>query len=212
MGRPKKSKYQLEGEWINSEEDKEANKLFTDYLEANHFDRQSDVELLKRLVFAVMFSKRLEKEITKKFIDAEGSDTKASTNYQLNNAYTNSLKQIMDLQKELGMLGDKSKTNPLEYIFRLLKKFKLWKENNQDGREITCCHCAKIMFLNIRTDRYEAKKHPYFIGKILGNPEVWRWYKEGKITKEEFAKAFNTSTFYIDWIEEQLSQGKLKQK
>jgi len=217
MGRPKKPKYTLEGSWVDKNEEKEANKLFTVILKTNHFDRDSDIELLKRLVFAIMNSIRIEKEITGKYITAKTPDSDGNLNVKtspinrmLNATYNESLKQILDLQKQLGMLGDKSKTNPLQYIFRLMKKFKRWKEDNQDGRKCTCPFCSEVFFLNIRTDKYESMKHPYFIGKILGNPEIWKWYKAGMITKTQFAIAFNTSEFYIDWLEEQIEQKKIK--
>lgn len=203
-GRPKKSQFELEGNWLNDEEAKEANKIYESYLKANHFDSVNDKELLKRLVFAIINSKRIEKELTSKYLAGKEDPKRMKVSTHLNKAYNDSLSQIMDIQKQLGIIGDKDKQNPLKHIFKLMKKFKKWKEENQDGRTVVCPFCKKLFFLNIRTDKYEAMKHPYFHGKILGNKNLWKLYKQGKIDKKELAEVLNTSVFYIDWLEEKI--------
>lgn len=194
-----KKAFSLEGNWINKTEKNKAEALFNNYIEEFHFDNSSQIELLKKLVFEEIYANRIEVEIKKRFDD---KDQEYPVNKTLTDSYNNIVDKILYIKKQLGMVEEKNKTNPLEYIQRLFKKFKVWKENNVEGRGVTCCWCKKKFFLNIRTDKYEAQKHPYFTGRILNNPVLWKIYKEGRITKEELANALETSTFYIDFIDE----------
>ncbi len=77
-------------------------------------------------------------------------------------------------------------------------------EENQGSRILSCPHCSKTIMLKIRTKAWEALKHPFFQDKILGNKELWKVFKEGKITKEEQAKILGVTPQYIDWLEEKI--------
>lgn len=57
-----------------------------------------------------------------------------------------------------------------------------------------------MVLLKIRTDKYDAIKHPFFRDRILTNEHLLKIYKEGKITKEDVAKVLGTSNDYVDFI------------
>jgi len=58
--------------------------------------------------------------------------------------------------------------------------------------------------LKIRTEAWEALKHPFFKDRILANKHLWKCYKEGKITKEDVAEILGCSPDYIEWLEKHL--------
>ena len=207
MARPRKPKYKLELDnenWLDSKEKDEANKLFNDYLKNNHFEA-SDIILLRRLIFAIINSKRIEKELTSQFKAGTEDPRRMKVSTALNRAYNESINEIVTIQKQLGLLGDKSKGNPLEFIFNLFRKAKKWREENL-GRDIDCPFCKQKIYLMIRTDKYKAIKHPFFgKNKILFNITLWKLYKNNRITKKEFADTLNTSELYIDWLDEQIA-------
>lgn len=209
-GRPKKPKYKLElaNNWLDVKEKDKANKLFNDFLNNNHFDVESDIQLLRRLVFAIINSQRIEEELTAQFKAGKENPKRAKVNTFLNKVYSAGLNEIVEIEKHLGMLGDKNRVNPLKFIFSLFEKARRWREENIEGRSIVCPFCQKMFFLQIRTDKYKAIKHPFIFGKtkILFNEELWKLYINKKITKKEIANILNTSEFYIEWIEEQMDK------
>ena len=76
------------------------------------------------------------------------------------------LEQILKLKNSLALIqSDKPKSDAFKTLDVLKKKFKVWRENNQASRTITCPHCSKMIMLKIRADKWEAEKHPYFKDK-----------------------------------------------
>ena len=60
--------------------------------------------------------------------------------------------------------------------------------------------------LKIRTEAWEALKHPFFQDKLLANRPLWKLYKDKKITKEDVANVLGCSAQYIDWLEKKIYQ------
>jgi DNA-directed RNA polymerase subunit RPC12/RpoP len=81
-------------------------------------------------------------------------------------------------------------------------KFRRWLDENQASRYIVCPHCSKSILLKIRTEAWEAQKHPFFRDRILGNAHLIELYKQNKLTKEDLAKIFETSPDYVVWLVE----------
>jgi hypothetical protein len=57
-----------------------------------------------------------------------------------------------------------------------------------------------MVMLKMRTEAWEAQKHPYFKDRLLGNEQLIRLYKLGKLTKEDVASVLGTSPDYTDWL------------
>jgi len=199
-----KAKYTLGGNWLDKEEETKANERFQSYLNSHSFTDISDIELLRKVVYLEILADRIEKNINSTY----GAD-KAVQKWQTD-AYNNALNQSINLKKKLGILGDKGKVNPLEYLFKLFKKFKIWLAENSEGREVDCCFCGKKLFLKIRTDKYEPIPHPYvkkvkIRGAIIANNELWEAFKSQKpLTREKMAKILEVSPLYIDWLEKEI--------
>jgi len=110
--------------------------------------------------------------------------------------------QTLTLREKLGWFKDQQSVSPLKHLQDLEKKFKLWMDENKGSREVVCPFCAKLFFLKIRADIYEAYKSPFFKDKILMNKPLWDVYLAGKITKEEHAKILGVAPDYIDFLAE----------
>ena len=197
--------YKFKGVGLSLEEKKSANKRFNEYKANYHIDNYSDVQLLEDLVYRETkqdsYKQKLEdinKELTK-----EGSVTNLIPKAILS-AFDSNLEQILILKEKLGLFAEKKDEDEFKAFQILEKKFDVWKENHIEERKVTCPFCSQIFFLNIRTDKYKESNLKLFKNKVLCNEHLWKCYKEGKITKEDFALILNVSVQQIDWLEEKI--------
>ena len=114
------------------------------------------------------------------------------------------LEQILILKDKLGLFETRQNNDGYLAIARLKEKFKKWLENNQASRTIRCPHCSQMILLKIKTEAWEALKHPFFRDLIFGNKPLWKLYKGEKITKEETAEILGVAPDYIDWLEKKI--------
>lgn len=64
-----------------------------------------------------------------------------------------------------------------------------------------CPYCGKVILLKIRTNIWEAQKHPFFQDRILGNEKLIRLYKIGRLSADEVAEVLETSSDYVkNWL------------
>ena len=193
------SNYKFDGEGLTEYERKWGKKLFDSYVDIYpHLNKLSDLQLLEQLVFHEALHKRYRKKIG---TYAEGN-TKVIVPAPLSKSLHENLHEIYDLKEKLGMMEDKQKLDVYQDWDALKKKFALWREKNQGSRKVTCPFCSEIFFLMIRTDKYEEKKFPFFQDKILCNKKLHVIYKEGRITKEEYAEILGVSEDFPDWLDE----------
>ena len=119
--------------------------------------------------------------------------------------------KILDLKKKLGLF-DRSEADEKTNFQLMLKKFQIWKDNNQACRESKCRHCGKINLHTIKMDIYESRKHPFFKDTYIDNAEAWKLFRAGTINKLELAKILlgpeTTLTDYIDWLIDKKSRTK----
>ena len=60
-----------------------------------------------------------------------------------------------------------------------------------------------MTLLKIRTDQYDAEKHPFFEDRILCNEHLMKLYAEKTITAEDVAKVLESSVDYVNpWLVE----------
>lgn len=188
-------------EWVGltPEEEKIATKSFKSYKSCNHIERTSEIEDLKNLIFCEVLLRRMQIKLGV----FEKKNEFATKN--MVDSYNNVQSQILNLKQKLGLLEKKKESNFFNYIQLVLKKFRIWKEENLNETQVTCPHCSKIIFLNIKTSIYNALKHPFFLGKIVANKELWKVYKSKEVlTKKNIANIFGTSEDYISWLEEKI--------
>jgi len=210
---PNKESYKFQGIGLNRIEKNKGKKKFEQYQHQYHITSLADLELLEDLVFREMLQIRYKQKIEDLEDDIKKASPKGTTNQNkgqiapksLTYALDTNLERILTLRDKLGMYEDKKQNDPFTYIQILKKKFELWKkEVGQASRSFPCPFCEKMIILNIRTDIYDAKKHPFFRDKTLYNQKLWEVYKKGKITKQEIADILNVHTDYVDWLKKKI--------
>jgi DNA-directed RNA polymerase subunit RPC12/RpoP len=187
----------IEGMFIDKDEKKEAEKFLRKYLNTYSIETVAERNTLKQLVFLEVFNNRIQRELNNYYKEEQPVPPKTVESLHSN------LNQINNLKTKLGLSADKKDKSLSEGygIFdTMLKKWKIWREENQGSRTLCCPHCGKMVLLKIRTDAWEALKHPFFKDRILANPYLMELYKEGKITKHDVARVLGTSLDYIDWL------------
>lgn len=76
-----------------------------------------------------------------------------------------------------------------------------------------CPHCSKQILLRIRTEVWEAQKHPYFKDRILYNEHLLRLYLAGILSAEDIGEILGITKEkdYLEWlIEKWITRPELK--
>ena len=207
--RRRDDEFNLENVFTDKKELKLARSLLEKYLREYSIENVSDKNTLIQLIDLEIIHFRLRDELNHFHI------TSNSVPVKLVDVIHNNLSKIVELKNSLGLIRSKEneqRTDAYNFIQTLFKKAKIWREQNQVSRTlyypVVCKNCntmwSEPLLLKMRTDKYDAQKHPYFKDRILYNKTWVRLYKEGKLTKNELAKVFETSEDYIDWVIEKL--------
>ncbi len=192
-------------------EKRRAEQKFKTYKEIYHIDSLSDLQLLESLIYREILQERtreqIKSDVKKKAKKDNGeieSDGLRPLSARLMKVLNENEEHILILKEKLGLFEDKKVKDPFKHIQILKKKFKKWREENQGSRTLICPFCSKMVMLKIRTKSWEALKHPFFKDRILANVQLWKLFREGKITKDDIAKVLGCSSDYIDWLEEKI--------
>ena len=196
----------VEGQFENKDEAKEARALAKKYFSDYTFEFISDKNALKQLIFLEVLNKRIQKMLNDFYKDS------ASVPIQMLDGLHKNITQITSLKESLGLTKDgkeEGKSDALTAIDTLKRKFKKWREENNGSRTVICPECSKMILLKMRTDMWETQKHPYFIDRFLGNKELFRLLEIGRLTRKEVADILQTSQDYIDWIVNKLQPNRV---
>jgi DNA-directed RNA polymerase subunit RPC12/RpoP len=203
MGRKKKTQTFI-GTGLTTEEIKWGKKRFDNYKENYHIEQLSDLQLLEELVYREALQERYKKRIAEVDKKNEESKGKKHSSSHIVNSLNENLEQILLLKDKLGLFEARQNDEGYTALARLKKKFKKWLEENQGSRTFRCPHCSQMIMLKIRTEAWEAMKHPFFKDLILSNKSLWNLYKEGKITKKDVSDVLGVSPDYVDWLEDKI--------
>jgi len=179
------------------DEKRERDKKLEEYVSQYHLTSLGELDQLKKLVNLEIIYKRLENKLTAATMSNLSETNEISSLTKMIVEIGNT---IQTLRKSLGLMEERKVNDAFEYVKKLKDKFKRWKEENQATRSLTCPYCSKMILLNLRTDAWETKKHPFFKDKIYYNEHLLRLYLAKKITKQDVAKVLGTSDFYADWL------------
>jgi hypothetical protein len=201
MSKKKDINYKFIGEGLSAKEKHWAEERFYEYVENYpHINNLSSFSLLEELLFLECDRSRIKKKIKSLQQKTKSEDFTLPTTFQ--KALQDNLSDSLKLQEQLGLKEDPKALDAFKYIEELKDKFDLWKAENQASRQVTCPFCSKLFYLNIRTDKYEAKKYPFFEDKLLFNKPLWQLYKEKRLTAKEVSQILGTSVDYVEWLEE----------
>lgn len=199
-------KYEFQGVGLTRQEIYVGKKKFEDYCNHYHIESYSDCQLLEELIYREIMQERLKNQ--QLGIEAKALEKKKEAKIPRNLVETmnENFHSIMEIKEKLGMFENKDGQDGFDYIQKLKEKFRKWCEENQGSRSLVCPHCSKMILLKIRTEAWEAQKHPFFKDKLLANKKLWKLYKEGKITKQDIAEILGCSDRYVDWLEKKIYQ------
>jgi hypothetical protein len=187
---------EMDALFLNKTEKKSAKVLLDKYLSDYSVETISDKNTLKQLVYLEILNNRLQT-----ILNSHHENDK-TVPLQLVDSIHKNINEINTLKDKLGLsVGKDQQGNSVYSIIEMYKrKFKKWREDNQASRFVPCKHCGKNTLLKIRTEAWEAEKHPFFKDKLLFNEELVRLYVEGTLTKDNLSKILGTSKDYIDWL------------
>jgi len=188
----KEEQYELDFDWSSPAEKKLAEKLFKDYLKSAYIQSQNQLNSLKDLVFIDVQKENVKKLIT----DEIRKDRNPSR------AMYDTLQSLIDKSESLKeKLFGSNQEDDYTALQVLMKKFKIWRGENQGTRTIICPYCSNVVLLKIRTDKYDASKHPFFKDRVLTNQAMMEDYINGLITVEQIARYLECAPDYIEhWI------------
>lgn len=196
----------VEGQFEDKDEAKEARSLAKKYFTDYTFEFISDKNAIKQLIFLEVLNKRIQKMLNDFHRDSQAVPMQMLEGLHRNITQITTLKESLGLTKE-GQ--EEGKSDALTALDTLKRKFKKWREENNGSRTIMCPECSKIVLLKMRTDMWEAQKHPYFIDRFLGNKQLFKLIEQGRLTRKEVADILETSQDYIDWIMKKLQPNAL---
>jgi DNA-directed RNA polymerase subunit RPC12/RpoP len=196
------AEYVFQGIGLTAQEKRVAKKNFNAYKKRYHIEAFSDFTLLEDLVYRETLQRRYKMQ-AKKIADLKDKKVKGANVVpsHIMEAMNENEKHMLELKKSLGLFEEKNQKDPYQYIQMLKRKFEKWRKENQGSRTLICPHCSEMVLLKIRTEAWEAQKHPFFKDRILANEHLWKLYKEGKLTQDDVAKILGTAKDYTTWLE-----------
>ncbi len=183
--------------FTNRKEIKRARILLEKYLEDYTIESISDKNTLKEVIYLEIVQQRLQEKLNEYY----DKDSKAVPIQLVETIHKNS-EAILKLKTSLGLNREKEQRSSVDILSIMKVRFKPWLRQNQASRTLLCPHegCGQMIMLKIRTEEWEAQKHPFFKDRILGNVHLVKLYQNRIITKEDVAKILEASDDYVDWL------------
>jgi hypothetical protein len=183
------------GIFSDKKEKKLAKELLRKYIEDYTIETVSDRNTLKDIIYLEMVNLRIQNKLN------ELSDKDNAVPTAMVEVIHSNIEALTKLKTTLGIVHKANdKRDGYDELDKLKKKFKIWRENNQGTRTMVCPHCGKMVMLKIRTEAWEAQRHPFFKDRVLANKHLILLYRTNKITKEDVAKVLEVSPDYVDWL------------
>jgi ribosomal protein L37AE/L43A len=179
----------------NKEEQKLAKELVAKYLDDYTIETISEKNTLKEIIYLEVVQARLQYKLN------EFHDTNKALPTTLIQTIHQNSDAIIRLKATLGLNKSSQKTeDTFDVLEHLKKRFRRYRDENQASRTLICPHCMKSVLLKIKTDIWEAQKHPFFKDRILYNKKVMDLYKQGTITRQDVADILECSADYANWV------------
>jgi len=192
------------GNFIDAKEKELAKKIFKNYLSKLDFENTSDLSTLSMLVFNEVLSNRVQKSIN----EFTSKDGKSYISDKLLKAHTDLINEILKLKVKLGIDRETAKQDEMTALQLLKKRFASWVLENRSECTIAipyeCSGCGKqdvkIVLLRKRVSDFESVDHPWFQGRFYINAYLIQMVEDGKMTREDCAKAHKVSVDHIDFV------------
>jgi len=184
------------GNFVDEEEKKKARTLFEKYLEKIDFDNFSELSTLSMLVYNEILVDRIQKTINQTIDD---KTKKSYISEKLVNSLHDVENQILELKIKLG-IDKKDEQSSFDAFQESKRRFnEYWKENKNEF-VCTCAKCGNLLLLRRRVTDFEVLVHGSFSGRFWYNQVAIDMIESGKLSKEDYAKIFQTSVDYVNWV------------
>ena len=180
-------------------ERKTARNLYGKYMADYAIETVSDTNTLGEIIYLEVIQTRLQGKLNQMY----DSESKAVPAGLVDIIHKNS-DAILKLKNSLGLNKAKESKGFLDRYQQLMRRAKQWQSDNQASRTIKCPSCLDFILLRVRTEAWEAQKHPFFKDTILYNKALFeKYYKKPVIVDEDFiAEVLETSSDYVRWVKE----------
>jgi hypothetical protein len=192
------------GNFIDDTEKKLAKKIFEGYLGKLDYENPSDLSTLSMLIFNEVLSNRVQKSIN----ECTSKDGKSYISDKLLKAHTDLINEILKLKVKLGIDRESKQDDEMTALQLLKKRFASWVLENRDECTMAipfeCSGCGKqdvkMVLLRKRVKDFESVDHPWFQGRFYINAYLIQMVEDGKMTREDCAKAHKVSVDHIDFV------------
>lgn len=191
----------LKVDWVGltKDEEKTADKLYANYINAHHIEGFNDLEDLKTLVFNTI----LENRIKKSMFDLE-EDSKIPNKFIID-SMKDIQKQNLDLKNKLG-LNKSKKLGWLDFWGNLCEKMNTHAVHNRGAFTFKCPdpNCGKMCLLLKKVEDYNTFEWECFRGTDIYSEELMKFIDEKLINFERAAKVFGVSPEYLEGMYEKI--------
>ena len=184
--------FSISNQFIDEKEKKRAQDLLIEYKENFTIENVSEKGNLHNLIFMKILINRMQNSINKihkagKAVPPQEIDTLNKT-----------LDKVAQLEKELNIGGEDRDSFNINK--KVMKKQKIWRDENQASRYRVCPACGESILWKIRIEAWEMQKHPFFKDRILGNTHLIKLYNEKKITARDVSNILEVGQDYVAWL------------
>jgi len=192
-----------EGNFISQEEKKLAKSLFDGFLKTHEFESLSDLNTLSMLIFNMVVLGRIQVSLN----ECSTKDGGAYIPDKLIKSMHEVETRIDELKIKLGIDRKDQQEDEMTALQLLKRRFAEHIQLNRNEFSIAvpfkCPSCqhedVKMVLLRRRVADFEALDNPHFAGRFWMNEEAIKLVKSGVLTKEQYAKIFSTSIYFVDY-------------
>lgn len=185
----------IESMFLKDEEKTLSTQILKKYLKDYSMETVSEKQDIRQLIYCEVLHVRLQEALNELQKDAHVIPDKLVKTLHEN------LEQIVSLKEKLKIKsGVKNETvkDGYGYLQMMMRKYKVWLQNNQATRHMMCPYCVKPIMMIIDPRAWIALKHPFFKDRILGNETLIKVYKEQRpLTVEDIRDILGVSNDYV---------------
>lgn len=182
--------------YANLQERKLAQELYDKYAQEYKLESVSEKNALQQLIYFEVLQYRMQGKLN----EAYSKDMKAVPADLVSTMHKNS-DAILRIKETLGLHRKKEKQSGYDALEHLKQRFLKWCEENQGSRTLKCPHCMEQVLLKIRTDAWEAQKHPFFKDNMIYNKHLFANRGRTVLIDDKFiADCLEFSPDYVSWM------------
>ena len=191
------SKVDITGKFKDKDEGKLAQVLLDRYLKDYELESVSDSNTIQEVIYYEVLQTRLQDKINELY----ANNVKAIPYDMVGIMHKNS-ETIIKLKSTLGLnRSSKDKLVGYDAYDHWRKRHEVWLSQNQAGRTIKCPHCEQFVLLKMRTDAWEAQKHPFFRDNTVWNEHLMSHLGKTVYIDEKFvSNVLETSPDYVSFM------------